>query len=404
MSDKSALQNMRIVDFTWALAGPYATRLLADFGAEVIKVQSPLMEDTEDALARGYYNTWNRNKLGITLDMNKPEGVALAKRLAAISDAVVENFTPRVMANWGLDYENLKKIKPDIIMVSMSVMGQKSPQSYYSGYGPTVHALSGMARLTSFPDKPPIGPGFSYADHVAGLYASIMLLGALEERRKTGRGQHIDISEVEIMASLLGDAGGLKPMGNESPVVAPHNVYRCKGEGRWCAITVFTEEEWRGLKKAIRNPAWTGDNKFAGLSGRLQNRDELDRLITDWTQEHTAEEVMSLLQKNGVAAGIVQDAADLAKDPQLKARGFFVEKQYNVIPAQAGIQRGKGAGWIQPFSNVLLIDAVPVKMSESKTEYKRAAPSAGQDNAYVYGKLLGISRREMAELKEKRVI
>ena len=136
--------------------------------------------------------------------MNKPEGVALAKRLVAICDAVVENFTPRVMANWGLDYENLKKVKPDIIMVSMSLMGQKSPQSYYSGYGPTVHALSGMTWLTSFPGKPPIGPGFSYADHVAGLYASIALLGALEERRKTGKGQHIDISETEVMAETTG--------------------------------------------------------------------------------------------------------------------------------------------------------------------------------------------------------
>src|SRR4030043_944353 len=177
MPVKPILHNIRILDFTWALAGPYATRLLGDYGAEVIKVQPLISSEADDALARGYYHTWNRNKLGITLNMDKPEGVTLAKRLAATCDAVVENFTPRVMSNWGLDYESLKKVKTDIIMVSMSVMGWESPYRDYVGFGPTVHALSGMTRLTSFPGKPPIGPGFSYADHVAGLYASITLLG-----------------------------------------------------------------------------------------------------------------------------------------------------------------------------------------------------------------------------------
>jgi benzylsuccinate CoA-transferase BbsF subunit len=374
------LHDIRILDFTWALAGPYATRLLADFGAEVIKVQSPLMESPDNALLQGYYNTWNRNKLGITLNMNKPEGAALAKRLAGICDAVVENFTPRVMANWGLDYANLKKIKPDIILVSMSVMGGKSPKSYYSGYGPTVHALSGMTRLTSFPDQPPTGPGFSNADHVAGLYASLALLGALEERRKTGKGQHIDISENDVMASLL-EGSAEEPLGNDSLIAAPHNVYRCKGKNRWCAIAVFTEGEWSELKQALGNPAWAEDRKFAALSGRRENRDELDRLISDWTQKHTAEAVMSLLQKNGVAAGIVRDASDLAKDPQLKARGFFI------------------VGTKTP-----LTDASPIRMSASVAEYNGAAPEPGRDNDYVYGELLGIGNDEIAVLKKKGVI
>jgi benzylsuccinate CoA-transferase BbsF subunit len=374
------LHDVRILDFTWALAGPYATRLLADFGAEVIKVQSPLMESPDNALMQGYYNTWNRNKLGITLNMNKPEGVALAKRLAGICDAVVENFTPRVMANWGLDYANLKKIKPDIIMISMSVMGGKSPKSHYSGYGPTVHALSGMTRLTSFPGQPPTGPGFSYADHVAGLYASVALLGALEERQKTGKGRHIDIPENDVMAGLL-EGSADQPMGNDFLIAAPHNVYRCKGENRWCAIAVFTEEEWRGLKQALGNPAWAEDRRFAELSGRRENRDELDRLISEWTQKHTVEEAMSLLQRKGVAAGVVQDASELTQDPQLKARGFFIE------------------GAKSP-----LIDVSPIRMSASAAEYKRAAPEAGQDNDYVYGELLGISSREMAGLKKKGVI
>ncbi|MBN1693074.1 MAG: CoA transferase [Dehalococcoidales bacterium] len=374
------LHDVRILDFTWALAGPYATRLLADFGAEVIKVQSPLMENPDDSLMQGYYNTWNRSKLAITLNMNKPEGVALAKRLAGICDAVVENFTPRVMANWGLDYENLKKVKPDIIMVSMSVMGGKSPLSYYSGYGPTVHALSGMVRLTSFPGRPPIGPGFSYADHVAGLYASIALLGALEERRKTGKGRHVDISELDVMAGLL-EGAAQEPVGNDSLIAAPHNVYRCKGKNRWCAIAVFTEEEWRGLKQALGNPSWAEDGKFATVSGRRKNKKELDRLLSGWTQKHTAEAVMSLLQKNGVAAGIVQDASELAKDPQLRVRGFFIED-----------------------ARTPLIDASPIRMSVSAAEYGLSAPEPGRDNDYVYGELLGISRRDIAELKKQGVI
>lgn len=380
MTNPFILHNVRILDFTWALAGPYATRLLADFGAEVIKVQSPLMTEEEGALARGYYNAWNRNKLGITLNMNKPEGVALAKRLVKVSDAVIENFTPRVMTNWGLDYQSLKKVKPDIIMVSMSVMGQKGPRSHYSGYGPTVHALSGMMRLTSFPGRSPLGPGFSYADHLAGLHASMALLGALEARRHTGEGRHIAISEVDVMQSLLGEVRKAVPAGNSSSEAAPHNIYRCK-DGRWCAITVFTEGEWQRLKKALGNPDWSEDKKFAALSARLQHQDELDGLITGWTQQHTAEDVMPLLQNNGVPAGIVQDAADLAKDPQLQARGFFIRK--------------KGTP---------LTDAAPLKMSASPAEYQRQAPPPGRDNAYVYGKLLGIKEPEITALKEQGVI
>ena len=380
MPFKPILHSIRILDFTWALAGPYATRLLGDFGVEVIKVQPLLSSEADDVISRGYYNTWNRNKLGITLNLNEPEGVAMAKRLAAVCDAVVENFTPRVMANWGLDYANLKKVKSDIIMVSMSVMGQASPHRDYVGFGPTVQALSGMTRLTSFQGKLPTGPGFSYADHVAGLYASITLLEALEEQRRTGEGQYIDISEVEVMASLLERAAPV-PMGSESSVAAPHNVYRCRGENRWCAIAVFTEDEWRGLKKALGNPAWADDKKFDTLTDRLNYKDEMDRLISTWTRKYAAEEVMSRLHENGVAAGVVQDAADIANDPQLRARGFFIEDK--TIP---------------------LLDATPIKLSKSAAEYKRGAPSPGQDNDYVYGKLLGISRGKMAELKEKGVI
>jgi len=384
MKNQLILHNVRILDFTWVLAGPYATRLLADFGAEVIKVQPLLSSETDDAFSRGYYDTWNRNKLGVTLDLNKPEGIAIAKKLIALSDAVVENFTPRVMANWGLDYKNVRKISPDIIMVRLSLMGHKGPWRNFSGYGPSVHAFSGMTGLTSFPGGPPLGPGFSYADHVAGLYASMSLLGALEERRRTGRGRHIDISEVGVMRGLLEDSLNgqkLEPAGNSSQVAAPHGVYPCR-DNRWYAIAVFTDDEWCGFKHALGDPAWAEGKKFSGLPGRIENKVELDRLVGDWTRRHTAGEVISKLRQNGVPAGIVQDAAGLAVDPQLKARGFFVSRP----------ELGR------------FVDATPIKLSETPSRYNRPAPPPGRDNDFVYGELLGLSRAELARLKKNHVI
>jgi len=392
MTNEGVLKNIRILDFSWVLAGPYATRILADFGAEVIKVQ-PLLPEAEDRFSRGYYNTWNRNKLGITLNLNKPEGVALAKRLVAISDVVVESFTPRVMANWGLDYASLTKIKPDIIMLSLSTMGNTGPWRDYTGFGPTIQAFSGMTYLTSFPGKPPLGLGTSYADHVAGLVGCLALLGAMEYRQKSGEGQYIDLSQLEAMASLMGDAildyqlegREVEAVGNNSTEAAPHGVYRCKGDDRWCALAVFTDEEWQGFKRALGNPPWTEDKNFTTLRGRVKNKAGLDKLIEDWTKEHTAEEVMALLQKQGVAAGVVQDASDLARDPQLRARGFFIELDH-------------------PELGKTRADGVPIKLSRTPAKYSRVAPLQGQDNDYVYKKLLGLSEGELAKLRQQGTI
>ena len=378
MTNQGILKNIRILDFTWVLAGPYATRISADFGAEVIKVQ-PLLPQEEDAFARGYDNTWNRGKRGVTLNLNSPEGIALAKRLVGLSDAVVENFTPRVMANWGLDYENLKKIKPDIIMLSLSTMGKTGPRKDYTGFGPTVQAFSGLTHLTSYPDGPPLGPGTAFADHVAALFAGLALLGALEYRRRTGEGQHIDISQVEAMASLLGDAF-VPPKDS-----AFQGVYRCRGEDRWCAISVSTEDKWRGFKKALGNPPWAEDERFATLANRIENKKALDKLIGERTQKHSTEEVMVLLQKQGVVAGVVQDARDLARDPQLKHRGFFVELDH-------------------PEMGKTISDATPIRLADSPPGYNRPAPLLGQDNDYVYGELLGLSKGEIKRLKEQGVI
>jgi benzylsuccinate CoA-transferase BbsF subunit len=374
----SVLKGIRVLDFTRVLAGPYATRLLADFGTEVIKVQ-PRLPREEDGFARGYDNTWNRNKLGITLDMSKPGGIALAKKLVAVSDAVVENFTPRVMANWGLDYENLKKIKPGIILLSLSMMGGSGPWRDYTGFGPTVQAFSGLTYLTSYLGGPPLGPGTAHADHIGALFGCLALLGALEYRRETGEGQHIDISQVEAMASLLGDA--FIPPGE----TAFQGVYRCRGEDRWCAIAIATDEEWRRFKEALSRPPWADEERFASPTSRLKNKEKLDGLIEGWTGKHTAEEVMALLQKNGVAAGVIQSAADLARDPQLRERGFFIELGH-------------------PELGKTVSDASPVRLSATPAVYTRPAPLPGQDNGYVYGELLGLSNGEIKRLKGQGVI
>ncbi|MFC1862301.1 CaiB/BaiF CoA transferase family protein, partial [Chloroflexota bacterium] len=241
--------------------------------------------------------------------------------------------------------------------------------------------------------KPPVGLGYSYADHVAGLTAALALLGALEYRRKTGEGQHIDVSQVEAMSSLLGDAileygitgKSPEPAGNRSSEAAPYGVYRCQGNDRWCAIAIPGDEEWMGFCRALGNPPWTKDGKFSTLSGRLENVEELDRLVEEWAREHTAEEVMALLQAQGVAAGVVQDARDLANDPQLRARDFFIELDY-------------------PELGRTISDASPTKLTGTPAEYNRAAPVQGQDNDYVYGELLGMSKDEVADLKQQGII
>jgi crotonobetainyl-CoA:carnitine CoA-transferase CaiB-like acyl-CoA transferase len=292
------------------------------------------------------------------------------------------------MANWGLDYENLKKIKQDIIMLSMSVMGRTGPWRDYTGYGPTVQAFSGMTSLTSYDGEAPLGPGFSYADHVAGLYASMTLLGALEHRRQTGEGQSIDISQVEATASLLGGAimetstgetVGFR--GNYSSKTAPCNVYKCRDDS-WIAVSICSDDEWDRLKVVMGSPGWADDEKYAGLSGRLDNLKELDDSLEKWTRRYSGKELMILLQQNSIAAGVVQDADALMNNPQLIDRDFFVRDD-----------KGKE-----------IADANPIRFSRTPAIYHRDAPAAGRDNDYVYHHLLGLSVDEITYLEEHGII
>lgn len=392
---KNALDGLRILDFSWLMAGPYATRILADFGAEVIKVQSRKTATGAESNATHYFNTWNRNKLGITLNMNHPKARDIALRLVKISDVVMENFTPRVKSNWGLSYDKLREIRPDIIMLSMSAMGQSGPWRNFAALGPTIQAFSGITQLTSFPQGTPLGLGYSYADPISGLFAILAILAALEHRGKTGQGQYIDISEYECMCSLLGPAildytinhNVATPQGN-SPghiAAAPYGCYKCSGEDRWCVIAVSSEEEWQALCHVLGAPPWSKEERFSTLPGRERHAEELNQLLEQWAIEHTPEEVMNSLQQAGVPAGMVEDANDLANDPHLKARNFFIQAEHPVL--------GKTTS-----------DNTPIRLSRTPARLRRAAPLLGQDNHYVYKELLGVSEQELSQYIEEGLI
>jgi crotonobetainyl-CoA:carnitine CoA-transferase CaiB-like acyl-CoA transferase len=392
---KGILSGLRILDFTWLLAGPYATRILADFGAEVIKVQSRRTSGGVESNLTGFFNHWNRNKQSITLDMSYLEAREIVLKLTKISDVVIENFSPRVMSNWELNYEKLKEVRPDLIMVSMSGMGRTGPWKDFVAFGPTIQAFSGLTYLTSFTQDSPIGIGYAYADLIAGLYGAFAVLAALEHRDRTGKGQYIDLSEYEAMSTFMGptlldiaiNQKEVLPQGNQPDYViaAPYGCYRCLGEDRWCVIAVFEEDEWQALCEVLGRPAWTREQRFSTLSKRKENAEALDELLGRWTAQHTPEEVVYLLQEAGVQAGVVQNAEDLAQDPQLIAREFFVHLDHPVL--------GK-----------TISDRFPIKFKDNPRADWKAAPLLGENNRYVYRELLGFTEEELSSYVEKGII
>jgi len=391
-----ALQGIRVLDFTWIHAGPSATRILSDQGAEVIKVESnnalSVVGGPASATARGLgqRHNWNAGKLSISLNMKTPQGIDIARRLVAVSDVVAENFSGRVMPSWGLDYDSIRPINPSIIMLSMSGFGRTGPWKDRVSYGQTLQAWSGFTQLTGFPDSDPSGPASAYSDAVGGMAGAQAVLLALIHRSRTGRGQWLDVSQFESLSSLLdtlaldmsvnGAAAVSTRTGNRQPHGggAPHGAYRCAGDDRWVAITVFTDEEWGAFVDALGCPQWTQDERFATGDARERNADALDALVNSWTSQHTAEEVMALLQSTGVAAGVVQTGEDLSRDPQLKERGFFRR-----VPDHQG--------------EVRIIESAPYKMSRTPGAVTRGAPAFAADMTYVLRELLGMSDDEVDE-------
>jgi len=392
------LEGIRVLDFTWVVAGPVATRILADFGAEVIKLErkpGPL-----GPRQTGLQGDLHRNKRSIAVNMAHPRGVEIARRLAQKSDLVMDNFSARVMRGWGMDYTSLSQIKPDIICVSMSGLGHTGPRSNYVSYGPTLQAMSGVTLLMTEADGNVGGFGYSYADMCGGYTGACAALIALWHRRNTGRGQFVDLSQFEALISVMGPslldiaANGRtqqppKYQPQEAPA-APHGVYRCRARSddgdRWIAIAVRTQVEWDRFVAAIGSPSWASEAKFCTLYLRMRNHVELDAHVSRWTVVQNAEEVMELLQRAGIAAGVVCNGADLCeRNPQLRARDFW-----GTVPL--------------PDDGATNITGLPAKLSATPGSFRTPSPTIGSSNDYVLGELLGYSETDRAALIEERAI
>lgn len=398
------LDGIRVADFCWAWAGPYGALQLAHLGAEVIRIESttrtcpsrhipPWAENERGVNRAGYFNQYNQGKRSLTLDLKKPEGIAIAKKLVAKSDIVMENFAAGVMDKMGLGYAVLRATKPDIIMASLSGYGATGPEKDYVSYGPPQVALSGMSSLTGYQGGPPLQAGFSYGDPNGGVHGTFAVLCALLHRARTGEGQYIDLSQREACAMLLPEAlmefvmNGTQPPrnGNRDPYMAPHGVFRCRGADRWVSIAVESDEEWQRMCAAMGQAALAADARFATLAARKEHEDDLEHLVTAWTQERSADEVTRCLQQVGVAAYPSLDGKDLLANPHVAARGFFVELEH----PEVGKRRHLGISW---------------KMSRTPCEVHRPAPCLGQDTDYVLGEILGLSGDEISSLREREVL
>ena len=308
-SERGALDGIRVLDFTHVLAGPFCTRILADMGADVVKI----MSDTRPGLAGGvdspYHTMWNRTKRVLQLNLAREDARAIGRRLALKADVVIDNFSVGVLDRWGLGYDDVAPDNPGAIYVGMSGMGITGPWANYVTYAPTVHALAGLTYLTGVPGRNDIGIGFSYNDHLSGLHGAVAVLAALEARRTTGRGQRVDLSQFEVGTSFSGPAlldwfahgRAAEPVGNDPPwdQIAPHAIYPCAGDDRWLAIAVETDTQWRALCEVLDASDWSSDASLATAEGRWARRDELDQRIAAWTSQRDDYEAMSALQAAG---------------------------------------------------------------------------------------------------------
>jgi crotonobetainyl-CoA:carnitine CoA-transferase CaiB-like acyl-CoA transferase len=337
----------------------------------------------------------NHGKKRIAINMKHPDGLDLAKRLIARSDVVAENFSARVMASWGLDYPRMKEIKNDIVMASLQAFGQTGPRRDFISFGPILMSFSGMAYLWRDPaiERPGAGCQTAFPDFIAPSYGALAILAALHHRARTGKGQYIDISQAEAAASMLGPAyleflvNGREPepLGNFCAFAAPHGAYRCKGDDRWCAISIESQEEWLRFCEAAGHKEWASDARFTDLEARIAHRGELDTLVESWTTGCTPHQIMMILQRDGVVAGVVQTAEDLYRDPHLRERGFARE----VFHSQAGWVTRAGPS---------------VRLTDNRFAPSGGAHQAGDDNEAVFGELLGLSTEKIDDLKERDVL
>ncbi len=414
-----ALEGIKVLDFTWIAVGPITIKYLADHGATVVRVESltrpdglrraPPFKDAEEGINRSQFPAnFNTNKYGLGLNMSKPEARELIRRLIREwqPDVIAESFTPRVMRAWGLDYKRVGELKPDIIYFSACQQGQTGPHSRFAGYGMQSAALAGFYQITGWPDREPSLPYGAYADFINPPNGAAAILAALDYRRRTGKGQHLDMAQFECAVHYLAPAimdfqvngRALNRRGNRDDTYAPHGVYPCKESndilngvevsrtgGQWCAISVTTGDEWYALCKAMGDPSWTKEARFSTFSGRRENQEELDGLVGRWTARHEARKLMEALQGAGVPAGVVQSQSDLWRDPQLKHLGYFQ--------------------WLDHTEcGPMPYDGLQFQLSRSPGKLQRPQALIGEHNQLILKEFIGLTDKEIAALVEAEAL
>lgn len=393
------LEGVRVVSFTTSVAGPNAGRLLAQSGAEVFKIESReggldnfryFSEKLEDPDASPRFIESNANVRSVLINLKHPTGSRLAKELIRKSDVVLDNFRPEVLPRLGLSSGELLQLRPDLVIMKMPGLGSSGPKSQYGTWGSTLTAFSGMTYLWNHPNQPrPIGSQGVYPDYVCAALAPACIIAALLRRQITGRGAVLELTQVEATAYVLGvgllqtsiNGRQPEPIGNDWPYAAPHNCYPCQGKDRWCVIAVETDDQWQRLAAILDRPDLSG----LRLAQRRKRLAELDTIVSDWTRQRDAHEIVEDLQRAGIASGVVQSGEDLFRDPHLRARGFVS----SIDSAKLGHMPLAG---------------VPMRLSAGGVENPRAPDTLGGSTDYVVRELLGYSREQCETWRKQSVL
>ena len=404
--DKKPLEGIKVLDFCWVAAGPMTTRYLAEYGATVIRVESGKRPETlrraaafKDGISginrSGYFASYNPNKYGITIDMGHARAKELVLRLVSWANLVTENFTPGTMERWGLGYEDLQAINPAIVMYSTSMLGRGGPMERQPGFGPVLSSLAGLTHITGWPDRDPVNPYGAYTDFIGPRFAVASILAALDYQRRTGKGLHLDMSQLEtslhftapfiLDCSVNGREQGRR--GNSDPGAVPHGAYPCRGEDRWIAIACQTDQEWEAFLELINPVDWDDDRRHQAstLVGRKTVEEDLDKMIAEWTGDIDPQELMRTLQNAGVPAGVVNDCRDLFEDPQLTQREHFKFLDH----AEIG-----------PYPS----DQSEFDLSKTPGSLDTPAPLLGEHTEYALKELVGLSEDEYRSFEDDGVL
>lgn len=391
------LAGVRIADFTIHAAGPFCTHLLSQLGAECIKIESRARLDAfrkphavYGRMSAATFDQVSANKLSVRLNLKQPEAVALAKRIVLLSDIAAESFRPGVMKRLGLGFDDLRQVKQDLVLLSLSSCGQSGPDSHFAGYAPLFGAWGGLGWMTGYSDGPPVEMRH-VMDHAAGIHAALAAMAALHQQRRTGRAQHVDLAAREVASAMVGDALvmaslGLTPArpGNGDLGMAPHGVYATAQPDRWLTLAVRNDAEWQALAHTLGRDG--SDPRYATMPSRLRHREELDQLLTQWLASCDADDTAARLQQAGVCAHVSWTMQDIATDPHLRERGAVTAVSAPDLPERLAV-------------------GAPARFSRtSQVGIRRLTPELGQDEEYVFGELLGLSSAQRADLEAREVI